>query len=143
MRNRQALSLRLMAWKVEQIARFGCAGCAIAIPYASAYEIAHTPTGAQRKAHDLRTGRNINPTDLPRVAGISWDDIHFEVTHYARVLCSNCHRVETAIQQGHAGIFTDIDALRAFASECEELRDTFATLSEWAEWCADYLRDCE
>lgn len=143
MRNRQALALRLMAWKVQQISAYGCAGCGTVLPYASAYQIAHTPTGALRKATDHRTGRAVNPTDLPRVAGITWGDIEYEVTHYARVLCATCHAVETAIQQGHAGLFRDIDTMRAFASECADLADEFPTLLEWALWAEDYLRDCE
>lgn len=143
MRTREALGLRLLAWKVAVIARCGCEACGLAIPYASCYEIAHTPTGAQRKAHDLRTGRNINPTDLPRVAGITWAEIEFEITHYARVLCVTCHRIETATQQGHAGIFSDIDALRAFAGECADNADQFPTLRDWALWAQDYLNDCD
>ncbi len=143
MRNRQALSLRLMAWKVSQISAYGCAGCGVTIPVASAYQIAHTPTGADRKAHDLRTGRNVNPTDLPRVAGITWDAIAYEVTHYARVLCATCHAVETAVQQGHAGIFTDADALRAFASECDDRWREAPVLLEWALWALDRLADYE
>lgn len=132
-----------MAWKVGQISAYGCAGCGIRVPFASAYQIAHTPTGAYYKAHDDRTGRAVNPTDLPRVAGISWAEIEQEVTHHARVLCSLCHAIETAIQQGHAGIFRDVDALHAFASECEDMRDEFPTLGAWADWAQDYLDDME
>jgi len=143
MRFREVLGLRLLAWKLAVIARVGCAGCGCRVPFASVYEIAHTPTGAMRKAHDTRTGRNINPTDLPRVAGITWDEIEFEITHYARVLCSNCHRIETALEQGHGGIFRNIEALEAFAMEAEDLMDEFPTLKEWAFWARDYLNDLD
>lgn len=143
MRMREALGLRLLAWKCACISRFGCEGCGIRIPFASVYEIAHTPTGALRKAHDHRTGRAVNPTDLPRVAGITWDEILFEISHYARILCANCHRIETALQQGHGGIFNDIDALTAFAMEAEDLADEFPTLQEWAFWARDYLDGME
>ena len=132
-----------MAWKVEQIAAYGCAGCGDRVPFASAYQIAHTARGAYFKAHDATTGRAVNPTDLPRVAGITWDEIEFEVTHFARVLCATCHAIETAIQQGHAGIFRDNDALHAFASECQDMRDEFPTLGMWADWAQGYLDDME
>lgn len=143
MRIRQALSLRLLALKLSVIARTGCEVCGEDTPHASAFQWAHTPTGACHKAHDLRTGRNVNPTDLPRVAGITWAEIAYEVTHYTRLLCATCHAVETAVQQGHAGIFTDADALRAFASECEDRWSESPVLLEWALWAQDRLADYE
>jgi len=142
MRMREALGLRLLAWKCSVIARFGCEACGVRLAVASAYQIAHTPEGAEHKASDF-SGRKVNPTDLPRVAGISWDAIEYEVTHYARVLCANCHAVETAIQQGHAGIFTDYRALQAFAGECEDEMDANPSLVAWALWARDRLADYE
>jgi len=141
MRSRQALSIRQLAMKLAVIADTGCAVCGEQTPHASAYQWAHTPTGAEHKAHDARTGRAVNPADLSRVAGITWDAIAYELTHHTRLLCATCHAVETAVQQGHAGIFTDINALRAFASECDERWSEEPVLLEWALWAQDRLAD--